>query len=260
MYGWRARIAMIVAHSNAVVEPEFTRLVPDGVSVHTARVRIGGISVAGNTIADQAMQEAVKSLSDLNARVFAWPCTAANIAVGNEGDLQQARMISAMTGVPTVAATAALIESLAALKVRRIALATPYSADLNESLAAFWQSTGIEVVKTSGVDLGGERKPMEPLSSKPISNVGLQEPYVAYNLARLAYDAGADAVVVSGAGMRTIEAAAPFERDFGIPFISSSLATLWATLQAANIRDPISGYGRLLQEQPALQWMRIPRV
>lgn len=260
MYGWRAKIALIVAHSNAVVEPEFTRLVPDGVSVHTARVRIGGISVAGNKIADQAMREAVKSLSDLNARVFAWPCTAANIAVGSEGDLKQARMISEMTGVPTVAATAALVEALTALKARRIALATPYSADLNESLAAFWKTTGIEVIKTSGVDLGGERKPMEPLSSKPVSHVGLQGPHVTYNLARAAYDARADAVVISGAGMRTVEAAAPFERDFGIPFVSSSLATLWASLQAANIREPIAGYGRLLQEQPALQWVRIPRV
>ena len=100
---------------------------------------------------------------------------------------------------------------------------------------------------------------MEPLSSVPVSHVGMQPAHIAYNLARLAYDAKADAVVLSGAGMRTIEAAAPFERDYGIPFVSSTLATMWAALQAADVREPITGYGRLLEEQPELRWVRIPR-
>jgi len=258
MYGWRARIALILAHSNTVMEPEFGRLAPEGVSVHTSRVRIGGISVEGNLIAEQAMKHAVTLLSDINAKVFVWACTAANIAAGVEGDLAQARMISEMTGTPAVATSAALVEALTALEARRIVVATPYSSDLNESSAAFWKASGFDVVRISGVDLGGERRPMEPLSSKPVSHVGLQFPHVAYNLARSAYDARAEAVVVSGAGMRTIEVASAFERDFGIPFVSSSLATIWASLQAAGVREPIEGYGRLLQQQPSLRWVRIP--
>ena len=259
MYGWRARLALILAHSNTVMEPEFHRLAPEGVSVHTSRVRIGGISVEGNLIGEAAMRNAVTLLSDINAKVFVWACTAANIAAGVDGDLMQARMISEMTGVPTVATSAALVEALTALDVHRIVLATPYSADLNASSAEFWKASGFEVLRISGVDLGGERKPMEPLSSKPISHAGLQFPHVAYNLARSAYDARAEAVVVSGAGLRTIEAACAFERDFGIPFVSSSLATTWAALQAANVRDRIEGYGCLMAQQPALRWVRIPR-
>ena len=259
MYGWRARISMILAHSNTVMEPEFSRLAPEGVSVHTSRVRIGGISVEGNLIADQAMKSAVNLLSDINAKVFVWACTAANIAAGVDGDLVQARMISDMTGVPTVATSAALIEALTALEARRIVVATPYSADLNESSAAFWKASGFEVIRISGVDLGGARKSVEPLSSKPISHAGIQFPHVAYNLARSAYDAGADAVVVSGAGLRTIEVASAFERDFGIPFVSSSLATIWASLQAAGVRESITGFGRLMEQQPPLRWVRIPR-
>lgn len=260
MYGWRARLAMILAHSNTVMEPEFGRLAPDGVSVHVSRVRIGAISVEGNKIADAAMRDAVRNLSDLNAKVFVWACTAANIAAGVDGDLQQSRMISDMTGVPTVATAAALVEALTALEARRIVIATPYKSDLNESSEAYWKASGFELIRIAGVDMAGERAPLEPFSSKPVSHVGLQFPEVAYNLARMAYDAKADAVVISGAGLRTIEAAAPFERDFGIPFLSSSLATIWASLQAAGIREKITGYGRLLEEQPELRWVRIPRV
>ena len=259
MYGWRARIALVIAHSNTVVEPEFNRLMPDGVTVHTARVRIGTISVEGNQISDDEMRHAVSSLCDINARAFAYPCTAANIAAGVDGDLAQARFISNISGTPTVTASAALVEALAALDIKRIALATPYPPDLNESSTAFWKSAGIEVVNLWGVDLGGARRPLEPLSSKPISHVGAQPPYVAYNLARRAYDARAQAVVISGAGMRTAEIAAQFEQDVGIPLITSSLASIWATLQAAGVREPITGYGRLLAEQPRLRWVRIPR-
>jgi len=259
MYGWRARLALIIAHSNTVVEPEFNRLVPEGVSVHTARVRIGAISVAGNIIGDDEMRHAISSLCDINAKVFAYPCTAANIAAGIDGDLAQARLITSMSGTPAVTASAALVEALAALDAKRIVVATPYPPDLNDSSSAFWESIGVEVLRISGVDLGGERRPLEPLSSKPVSHVGLQPPYVAYNLARSAYDPRADAIVISGAGMRTAEIAGQFERDFGIPLITSSLACIWASLQAAGVREPIAGHGRLLEQQPALRWVRIPR-
>jgi maleate isomerase len=38
MYGWRARIGLIVPSSNTVCEMEFQQMAPAGVSVHTARV------------------------------------------------------------------------------------------------------------------------------------------------------------------------------------------------------------------------------
>ena len=37
MYGWRGRIAIIVGKRNAVCEPEFSKMVPTGVSVYAAR-------------------------------------------------------------------------------------------------------------------------------------------------------------------------------------------------------------------------------
>lgn len=260
MYGWRARIALIIAHSNTVMEPEFTRLAPEGVSIHTTRFRIGGISVEGNQISDESLVHAVGLVSELNARAFAFACTAANIAAGTSGDVAQARRITELTGQPTVTAAAALVEALTALGARRIGVATPYPADLQESAKAFWREAGFEIVTLTGVDLGGHRRPAEPLSPVPVSHVGLQGPHVAYNLARSAVAKGVEAVVVSGAGLRTIEVAEQFERDFGIPFVSSSLATIWAALQAAEVRESISGYGRLLDLQPALSWTRIPRV
>ena len=38
MYGWRARIGVIVSPPNTVVEGEFPRMAPEGVSLHVARL------------------------------------------------------------------------------------------------------------------------------------------------------------------------------------------------------------------------------
>jgi maleate isomerase len=259
MHGWRARIALIIAHSNTTIEPEFNRLAPDGVSIHVGRVPIGTISAQGLSTDDQYIDGAAKLLSDINARVIGYACNGANVVAGPDGELEEARRISGIAGATAVMASAALLEAFAALKIKRVAFAVPYPPDLADSNDAYWKSCGIEVVRTQGVNLGGAREPAEPLSSAPVSKVGLQTPEFSYNLARMAYDARAEAVVVPGCNLRTIEVAAQFESDFGIPFLSSNLALFWALLQAAGIREPIAGYGKLLQEQPPLGWVRIPR-
>ena len=41
-YGWRARIGLILPSLNVTMEPELARLLPAGVSVHTARVMTRG--------------------------------------------------------------------------------------------------------------------------------------------------------------------------------------------------------------------------
>ena len=38
MRGWKARIGLIVPSSNCNVEPSFYMVVPEGVSVHSARI------------------------------------------------------------------------------------------------------------------------------------------------------------------------------------------------------------------------------
>jgi maleate cis-trans isomerase len=259
MHGWRARIGLIIAHSNTTMEPEFNRVAPDGVSIHAARVPVGERSREGYSNKDQELEDAVRLLSDINAKAFAYACTGVNIVSGDEGDIAQAKKIIALTGRPAIPTSIALVEALAALEAHRIVVATVLPPDLNETVAAYWRTCGFDVLGIGGINLGGPRKPAEPLSSIPISSVGLQTPAVVYNMARSVYDAKADAVVVINANLRSIEIAAQFECDYGIPFISSGIATMWASLQAAGVRESVAGYGRLLEEQPRLRWVRMPQ-
>ena len=258
MYGWRARIGMVMAAANTAMEPEFYRLAPGGVSMHAARVNIDGVSVQDMTTPDEELVRAVSLLRDLNPRVIAYSCNGSNITGGLEGEERQARVIREATGRPAVMAATAVLEALHALGVGRVSFGTLYPPDLNDANTAFWKSLGVDVLRTGGVNMGGKRKPEPPYSTEPISKIGLQGPELAYNLARsiVEQDRRAEAVVVIGGNVRTIEVAQAFEADFGIPFISTNIALLWASLQVAGIREPIAGYGRLLSEQPALKRVR----
>jgi maleate isomerase len=259
MYGWRARIGLMIANSNTTMEPEFNRLAPDGVSVHAERIRVSAITVSGLSETEGEVARAARLLAPINARAYAYACTAANMAEGVDSDLQQAKIISDITGRPAVTASMAIYEAFAALGARKIAVATPYPEDLNVATRAYWQAAGFEVVDVAGVNLGGERSALEPFSSIPVSQVGLQHPATAYNLARMVKSAGADALLLSGANMRSIEVIEAVEQDLGLTCISSSTATIWAVLQAAGVRSSIPGAGRLLAEQPALGWKRVQR-
>ena len=65
-------------------------------------------------------------------------------------------------------------------------------------------------------------------------------------LARLVDTEDAEAVFLSGTGMPTLPVLELLEQDLGKPVISSASAMMWDALRLAGVRQPISGYGRLL--------------
>jgi maleate cis-trans isomerase len=70
MYGWRARIGLIIAHGNTTMEPEFNRVAPEGVSIHAARVAVGERTLEGFANKDQRLENAIRLLGDMNIRSY----------------------------------------------------------------------------------------------------------------------------------------------------------------------------------------------
>ena len=68
----------------------------------------------------------------------------------------------------------------------------------------------------------------------------------AYTLARAVDVPEAEAIFLSGVGLSTMSVLELLEQDLGKPLLSSMAALTWASLRAANIKEPIAGYGRLL--------------
>ena len=124
MNGWRTRLGLIVPSSNTTNEPEFYDSLPDGVSLHTARMRLE------DTTADDLEQMAgeiarcADLLSTANVDVVAYGCTTGSLVKGHGYDEEIESRLSAATEVPAVATAASVKRAFDVLNLDSVAIAT----------------------------------------------------------------------------------------------------------------------------------------
>jgi maleate isomerase len=153
MQGWRGRLGLVVPSSNTTNEPEFSRQLPEGISLHTARMHFE------NDTADnlERMADKVERCADLlrtaNVDAVAYGCTTGSLVKGAGYDEEIERRIEERTGVRAGATAASIKRAFDALDLRSLAIATPYIRDLNEREEEFLGEAGYEVVDIDGFEL-----------------------------------------------------------------------------------------------------------
>ena len=117
MYGWRGRIGLMVPTGDSVMEPEFQRLAPDGVSTHANRVYLKDVtpdSLAG--MADHAAESA-RGLAAIRIGVLAFGCTSGSFIGGKGYD----EKLEAKLGKPAMSSNqASLADCLRKLGVAEV--------------------------------------------------------------------------------------------------------------------------------------------
>jgi arylmalonate decarboxylase len=58
---------------------------------------------------------------------------------------------------------------------------------------------------------------------------------------------GAEALLISCGGLRTLDVGKTIEDKYGLPVVSSTPAAFWAALRLVGESGAVSGYGRLLE-------------
>ena len=232
-YGSRCRIGLLVPSSNTTMESEFYRMAPDGVSVHTARMRlVDAVAEALIEMAEDAGR-AASLLATAEADVIVYGCTTGSLVGGVEWEERLAQRIESETGVKTITTIRAVIDALKALEVGRVAVATPYTDDLNLLEREFLESQGFTVTAIRG--LGIVRN----------LDIGRTDGAVVESLVR-EVAGGADAVFISCTNLPTIDLIEPLEAELGRPVVTSNQASMWGALRACGL-DGVKGYGLLLR-------------
>jgi maleate isomerase len=220
------------------MEPEFWRMAPEGVSVHTSRVRLSEVTPEALRLMASEVVRAAEELTTADVNVIVYGCTSGSLLEGVEWEERLRREIRERAGVEAITTAQAVVEALRALGIRRVAVATPYIDEINSRERSFLERSGFTVVRIRG--LGIVRN----------TDIGRQPPWVAYRLAKeVAREAGrsADGVFISCTNFRTIEVIELLEAELQLPVVSSNTASMWLALRTLGIRDRLS-YGRLLRE------------
>lgn len=241
MYGWRARIGLIVPSSNTTLEMDFHKTMPNGVSVHTARMIVPDVNHSEDKVKsliemENDVERAAKAVASVKASIIVYGCMAGSFVKGIGHDLKLIKEIENITGIKTISASLALIEAIKELKLNKIVVVTPYIEELNKLEKKYLEKSipGLNILNIKGLQI--------------LKNIpkGKLEPYSAYIEARKLDQKENDGIIISCSNWRTLNIIDALEKDCKKPVISNNLATIWATLKTLNICEQIEGYGCLL--------------
>ena len=234
MYGWRGRIGLMVPTGNSVMEPEFQRMAPDGVTTHANRVELKDVTPASLREMEGDVARSARQIAQTRVGVIAFGCTSGSFVGGPGYDQRLIGLIEAETGVAATTTTAVL-RALQALRVSRIALATPYTDEVTRLEVDYLQANGFEVTNWQG---GG---------IVDVAEIQECPPEVSYRRARAVDSDRAEAVFISCTGFRTIENIALLEADLGKPVITSNQATFADCLRILGVGDARPEFGSLFE-------------
>lgn len=239
MKGWRARLGFLVPPGNPTVEPEMAELAPPGVSLHFTRMNAEGPAGTHTGQEERNLSQlasipaCVKLLAMVSPRVIVMAHTATSYTLGQKREAELVAEMEAASGARFITAFGSVLAAFAHLGVRRIAYATPYSADMTARGKQHLETCGLEVVSSG--HLADVRNIYEETSER------------AYAIARQVDHPNADLIFLSGVGMPTLDALQSLEDDLGKPVVSAASAMMWHALRTAGVRCSIKGYGKLLE-------------
>ncbi|WP_306130799.1 arylmalonate decarboxylase [Roseovarius sp. MMSF_3350] len=231
----RARVGFVLIPNEQTTEHEMIRHLPPGVGAFFARAsmprEISTDSLA--QVRETLATAAARILPDDGLDVISFACTSGTVAVGEAETC--AELARGAPGAHATSLAGSVRKALGALGLRRIVLGSPYTSDLNDTVARFLARSGIEVLATHGMGLHYDTEMIRVA------------PDYIFDFACAIDRREADAVLISCGALRSIEVVDRLEQRLGKPVICSNQAMLWDVLRLAGIEDRLTGLGQLLR-------------
>ena len=151
------RVGLIVPSTNTVMEPDLYRHLPAGATVHTSRMLLeGSVTIeAEELMLDVYLPECARQIGTLKPDVVVFGCTSAGALRGPAYEQELAGEISQATGAPTITIMGAVVDELNRLGVGSVAVLTPYSEEINDTIKESLETSGFTVPHINGMDVKG---------------------------------------------------------------------------------------------------------
>lgn len=226
-------LGLIVPSVNTVIEQDLRQFLPAWVSAHVTRIRLTGTSADELARVLDDVPAAAALLADAGVDAVGFACTGASMMGGVGGERALSQQIQSWVGLPATNTVEALLEAFRALGIRKIGLFSPFDDRFNAHEAAMLEAAGIGVVSTVGLAMTDPRRCAQ-LTPGAIAEQALAADHP-----------DADAVFLSCANLRGLEAVTALEQALRKPVITSNQAVLWAMLRLVGTTHGVTGGGRL---------------
>ncbi len=238
--GGRLLLGMLTPSSNTVLEPMTCAILagaPD-ITAHFGRFRVTRIALDDLSLGQfdlAKLIDAARLLADARVGVVAWNGTSGGWT-GFDADRRLCEAITRELGVPATTSTLATADAFAALGVRRYALVTPYTGDVQSRIVANFEGEGFVCTAEQHLDEG---------DNFAFSNVAESD---IERMIQAVADSGAEAISIFCTNLRGAGLAERLEEETGVPLVDSVSVTVWRSLLLAGA-DPgrITGWGQLFR-------------
>lgn len=233
----RVRIGILTPSSNTVLEPLSQQIIhqlPE-VSVHFSRFTVHTIALDRDGLAqfdNNKIIEAAKLLADAHVDVIGWSGTSSGW-LGFQRDEHLCAEITDATGVPATTSVLALNKLIRSLRIKDLALVTPYTDDVQDAI--------IQNYATMGVNCGKERH------LRQSDNAGFADIPVEILDAMVSELArtGAKHMSVFCTGLRAAQRIDYWEREHDIWVLDTVATVVWDALLMSGVdARRIEGWGK----------------
>lgn len=236
-YGWRGKIGLIYIASAYSMEVEFANMAPKGVTTHATKVALSEdpnyFTVDDLKGLKKELLDATKLLAQAPLNAIAFGCTSGSFVNGANYDRELIKQMEDIAKVPCTTTATAVVEACKALQINNIAIATPYSEEVNKLAYQYFTESGLTITNITGLGIMNDYK---------ISNLGIDS---IYQMAVEVNTADADAVFLSCTGLSAVPLIEVLEEDLQKPVITSNQATFWHALRLSQIGSNLKKYGQL---------------
>ncbi|MGW1910707.1 maleate cis-trans isomerase family protein [Streptomyces sp. NPDC002076] len=228
----------VVAPFDFALDRELWRWVPDEVSLHLTRTPFVPVEVSldlARLVSEhETLGDAVRALTAVGPEVVAYACASGSFVGGVAGERAMCAAMRLAGAPPSVTTSGALLQALEELRVRRVALVTPYTVSVTRALEDFVAEAGVQVTGCAFMGL-----------TRHIWRVPYRD---VVAMARQAVRPGtADALFISCTNLPTYDVIPQLEAELRIPVLSANQVTMWAALRRLGTRA-VGPYQALLDE------------
>jgi maleate isomerase len=240
--GWRHKFAVLVPSTNTSVQPEFDDMRPPGVTNHISRIRIPNIPLHSDedfnrlvALIAEAQDEAVDSAMSCEPDRLVLGISAETFWDGLAASRRLKAQLHERTGLPISMGSEACEAAFQALRIRKIAVVTPYQPVGDRNVVRFFEEAGFEVKRIQGL------RCESPVKIAHVSEAQLRE-------ALLELDGDdIDGLVQVGTNLSMARLAGIAEAWLAKPVVAINTAIYWHALRQSGVTDRISGFGALLE-------------
>lgn len=237
---WRGFVGCIKPRAHDISLAQMIRLLPEGIGVAAVYLNLaeGTREELGNSYANY--ERNIAYLATQRCDTISIEGAPPFMILGPDGEAKMVDGWKEKYKTDMFTSSQNQVNVLRAMKVKKILGITAFGADMNKSYARYFEDSGIGVVAMEGMQVDFRAIPDVPV-----------EAIYGFIKKKFLEHPDAEGIYILGSGLDALGLVAVLEGDLGVPVVQPIAARIWEIQRRLHVRQPIKGYGTLLETLPA---------